>query len=595
VIHKPLGKKMETQFNSARLKWQTLQHNGIAFPPEYKPRGISISILGEKYLLNAAQEELIYAWSKKKDTHYVKDRVFESNFMSDFRNVLPAKFASVSRISELDLSDAYRLVDEEKKLKEEEKERIRNLPRDEKRRISQSKKIERERLRSIYGLAVVDGVTVEIANWLVEPPGLFMGRGQHPLRGRWKPRVQPQDVILNMGQDAEAPEGNWKAIVNDHTSTWLATWMEKLTGKRKYMWLHDSSDLRQNSDKEKYNRANMLGKHIDKVHERIVKRMINSKDLSQKKISTVCYLISKLAMRVGDEKDPDEADTVGASTLRVEHIRFPVNQGVRSIEFNFLGKDSVPWQKSLEVNSQDTEALLMNMKLFMKDKKRDEQIFDGITSAKVNSFLRSIDNKRVPGLTAKVFRTFIATQVVRDALLDPPIKVSNESSEMEKIYVAKKANLLAAVTCNHKKGIDPNNPTSKLAFERFQKSVEKKEEIIRKIEEDIASHKWKTDLQKKRMMDRLEKVRITLRIQKETRDYNLGTSLRNYIDPRVLKSWMNHVDLEWKKIFTATLQRKFRWVETCSDAELRQFLPDIKENDQYKNETVIQEESLAKS
>lgn len=586
---------METQFNSARPKWQTLQHNGIAFPPEYKPRGINISILGEKYLLNAAQEELIYAWSKKKDTHYVKDRVFESNFLGDFRNLLPPKFASISKISELDLSDAYRLVDEEKILKEEEKERIRNLPRDEKRRISLSKKIERERLRSIYGLAIVDGVTVEIANWLVEPPGLFMGRGQHPLRGRWKPRVQPQDVILNLGEDAEVPEGNWKAIVNDHTSTWLATWMEKLTGKRKYMWLHDSSALRQNSDKEKYNRANVLGKHIDEVNGRIVRRMINSKDLSQKKISTVCYLISKLAMRVGDEKDPDEADTVGASTLRVEHIRFPINQKARGIEFNFLGKDSVPWQKSLEVNSQDTEALFVNMKLFMKDKRPDEQIFDGITSAKVNSFLRNIDKNRVPGLTAKVFRTFIATQVVREALLNPQIKVDKGSSEMEKIYVVKKANLLAAITCNHKKGIDPKNPTSKLAFERFQKSVQKKEETIRKIEDDIASHKWKTDLQKKRMMDRLEKVQITLRIQKETRDYNLGTSLRNYIDPRVLKSWMNYVNLEWKKVFTATLQRKFRWVEACSNTELRQFLPEVKESDQYKNETIIREESLAKS
>ncbi|HZD33583.1 MAG TPA: hypothetical protein VE130_00120, partial [Nitrososphaeraceae archaeon] len=225
----------------------------------------------------------------------------------------------------------------------------------------------------------------------------------------------------------------------------------------------------------------------------------------------------------------------------------------------------------------------------------DEQIFDGITSAKVNSFLRNIDKNRVPGLTAKVFRTFIATQVVREALLNPQIKVDKGSTEMEKIYVVKKANLLAAITCNHKKGIDPNNPTSKLAFERFQKSVQKKEETIRKIEDDIASHKWKTDLQKKRMMDRLEKVQITLRIQKETRDYNLGTSLRNYIDPRVLKSWMNYVNLEWKKVFTATLQRKFRWVETCSDAELRQFLPEDKESDQYKNETIIREESLAKS
>ena len=27
-------------------------------------------------------------------------------------------------------------------------------------------------------------------------------------------------------------------------------------------------------------------------------------------------------MRVGDEKDPDEADTVGATTLRKEHLKF---------------------------------------------------------------------------------------------------------------------------------------------------------------------------------------------------------------------------------------------------------------------------------
>ena len=39
-------------------------------------------------------------------------------------------------------------------------------------------------------------------------------------------------------------------------------------------------------------------------------------------------------MRVGDEKDPDEADTVGATTLRKEHIKLTEN----SIEFDFLGK-----------------------------------------------------------------------------------------------------------------------------------------------------------------------------------------------------------------------------------------------------------------
>ena len=67
---------------------------------------------------------------------------------------------------------------------------------------------------------------------------------------------------------------------------------------------------------------------------------MSSRDINQKKIATVCYLIFKLAMRVGDEKDPDEADTVGASTLRVEHINFVKDKfGKNAIEFNFLGKD----------------------------------------------------------------------------------------------------------------------------------------------------------------------------------------------------------------------------------------------------------------
>ena len=36
-------------------------------------------------------------------------------------------------------------------------------------------------------------------------------------------------------------------------------------------------------------------------------------------------MIYRTAMRVGDEKDPDEADTVGATTLRTEHIKLTAN------------------------------------------------------------------------------------------------------------------------------------------------------------------------------------------------------------------------------------------------------------------------------
>src|ERR687889_1021288 len=353
----------------ANVKWNTLEHRGVAFPPEYQPQGIGITIRCERFILNRDQEELVYAWAKKKNTHYIEDPVFQINFLNDLRMLLPDRFQNIDTIKDIDFSEAFRLVDRDNVLKEAEIDRIKNLPREEKRKISLERKQERERLKSIYGKAIVDGIEVEIANWLVEPPGLFMGRGQHPLRGKWKPRVRAQDVILNLGEDASVPEGAWKNIVHDHSSTWLATWIEKLTGKRKYVWLHDSAVLRQSNDKEKYDKAKKLEKYIGKVQKQIIRIMLNSNNINQKKVATVCYLIFKLAMRVGDEKDPDEADTVGASTLRVEHIKFVIDKnGKNSIEFNFLGKDSVPWQKKIELKSKDTEILYSNLKLFMNNK-----------------------------------------------------------------------------------------------------------------------------------------------------------------------------------------------------------------------------------
>ncbi|MDW0186152.1 MAG: DNA topoisomerase I [Nitrososphaeraceae archaeon] len=553
-------------------KWTDLEHNGVAFPPEYVQRGINVKILGEIFFLNREQEELIYAWAKKKDTHYVKDPVFQGNFLSDFKKLLPERFTSVRNIDEIDMTEAFSLVDKEFKIKENEKIRIKSLTRDERRRISQEKKLEKEKLKAIYGKAKIDGIEVDVANWLVEPPGIFMGRGLHPLRGRWKPRVTPKDVTLNLGQDASAPEGPWKAIVHDHYSTWLASWIENLTGKRKYVWLHDSSYLRQGNDKAKYDTAKKLEYYISDIEKEIINQMLNSKDVTRKKIATVCYLIYKLAMRVGDEKDTDEADTIGASTLRVEHLKFPKLGDKVQIEFNFLGKDSVPWQKTLEISSPDTKALYENLLFFMKGKNKSDEIFEDITSSKVNKFLRSIDKENVPNLTAKVFRTCIATAIVKQHLSEPILKVNKNESEFKKVYVAKIANLQAAITCNHKKGIDPKNPASKKAWEKFEQSLENKKEKIKQLRMELKEKKWKTELQKLRKEQRVEKLEFQLRLQKETRDYNLGTSLRNYIDPRVFKSWCDYVDLDWTKIYTSTLQRKFKWIEQYSKSDLKKYL-----------------------
>ena len=46
------------------MKWKTLEHNGVLFPPEYNYQGISIKINGEKRKLAENQEEMAWAWTK---------------------------------------------------------------------------------------------------------------------------------------------------------------------------------------------------------------------------------------------------------------------------------------------------------------------------------------------------------------------------------------------------------------------------------------------------------------------------------------------------------------------------------------------------
>ena len=188
---------------------------------------------------------------------------------------------------------------------------------------------------------------------MVEPPSIFMGRGSHPMRGRWKPRIFPDDVVLNLSEDAPVPpppvQGNWKSIAHDHESIWLAYWVDKLSQVRKYVWPSDVSDLRQERDKMKYENAKKLRRKLGDVR-LFVEKSLSSPDIKTRKLATVCYLIDNLSMRVGDEKDEDEADTVGASTLRVEHVKFLP----KGVEFDFLGKDSVRWEKSLPLDGANS-------------------------------------------------------------------------------------------------------------------------------------------------------------------------------------------------------------------------------------------------
>ena len=496
--------------------WRTLSHNGIAFPDPYVHKGLPFRVMGQEVTLSPLAEEMAYQFAKKKDTPYVQDPVFVANFMKYFLKQLPATAGKQARFQDFDFSSFYRIVDEEKRDKEA-------MTKEAKRSFAASRKEKREKMRETYGKALLDGKEIEVANWMAEPPGLFMGRGAHPLRGSWKPRVAPADVTLNLGEDAPRPPGSWGSVVHDHESIWIARWIDKLTEKEKYVWPHESSDIQQSRNKEKYDKALRIGERLPRLQAAIRKKM-DEKDEKTRKIATVCCLIDEVGMRVGDEKDEDEADTVGATTLRVEHIKRLDDQ---AIEFDFLGKDSVRWIKTLE---GPDPALVRNLRKFIAGKKPDKEVFDGITSSNVNALLSSI----VDGLSAKVFRTYHATKTVEESLGSKDV---TKSDDFEKLRHAKLANLDAAIYCNHKRTVPKT----------WEASLEKKKQKL--AEYKVAGKE-----------ERVKKLELDIDLTERTKEYNLNTSMKNYIDPRIYKAWCDYVGLDWNRLYSKSLQRKFSWV-----------------------------------
>ena len=79
--------------------------------------------------------------------------------------------------------------------------------------------------------------------------------------------------------------------------------------------LGDVSDFKAKSDMEKFDLAKKLKKKITDIR-RENNDNLESNDVKQRQLATALYLIDKFALRVGNEKGSDKADTVGVSSLK---------------------------------------------------------------------------------------------------------------------------------------------------------------------------------------------------------------------------------------------------------------------------------------
>ncbi len=537
---------------------KSLVHNGIYVPP-YDLKGFSVKIQGQAFKLTEKTEPMAVAWARRtlSTTILPPDKVFKRNFMKEFLAKIKEENPQATSLDgfeakyldqienapatlnngnqplslDIDFSQIVNFVEVDKAAKLA-------LTKEEKKKQAEERKVKRLALKEKYGYAEVDGQRLEIANWTAEPSCLFAGRGDHPQRGKWKEGPSESDIVLNLPKDEKGnllvprPAGNWKEIVWESNKMYVAKWQDKLTGKIKYVWFSDTAFLKQNREKEKFQKAETLGKQIKQIEAHILKNL-DTKDVERRKVATVSWLILVPNMRVGDEKDPDEADTVGAITLRPEHIKIKGD----TLHFDFLGKDSVRWIKQYQAPA----PVIRNIEEFSKDTSK-VYLFQGIDSKKVSRFL----SEKMPRLTAKVFRTWRCTTTVKEEL--ERSGVTKTDPDYKKNFAAKMANFKVAEVANHKKKVSPT----------FDERFAKKEANLKNLQELLVAKKAagkKTEA----VETRIERAKLDLELTKLTKEYNLGTSLKSYIDPTAYIKWAKKVKFDIEKFYPTTLRNKFSW------------------------------------
>ena len=533
-------------------KWISLSHHGVLFPPPYAPLVPTVHMLydGEPYPLAPAAEEVALFYASMMKREYVKHKVFNKNFMTDWKGQMTAaEKAKITDLTKCDFSKMSAYLDansEARKARPKEEKEI--------------EKVEKAKLKEKYGFAVIDGERCAIGNYNVEPPGLFQGRGEHPKMGKLKARLRPEDVTINVSDRANAPAPppgtRWKEVVQKDDVTWLAAWTENIAGNSKYVMLAADSPLKQRADLEKYEKARRLKELAPTIREKYTE-MLKSTQMVDRQKSTALYFIDKLALRAGGEKDTEEeADTVGCCNLRYEHVFCEQSEDgeTKFIRFDFPGKDSIRYENTVEVIPQ----VWKNIRIFKKEPKGPgDELFDRLKVPELNRYLQEF----MPGLTAKVWRTYNASVTLQEQLKTTPVDGTVE----DKFLAYQRANRAVAVLCNHQRG----------ASKQHGAQVEKMDEAITDIKKQLKESRKKLKEEKKgdknaKKIEQLKKKIAGLEVREkkkeiakvdkeENKTIALSTSKLNYLDPRISAQWCKMHKVPRNKVYNKTQQTKFKW------------------------------------
>jgi len=196
-----------------------------------------------------------------------------------------------------------------------------------------------------------------------------------------------------------------------------------------------------------------------------------------------------------------------------------------------------------------------------------------LEAAKVCNHKRTIPNTWKSSLEKKQDRLQVIKKWATDAQSKIKQKIKDWTKKHEEQLAKQEERLRAAVERleeserqleeQEAQGKDVSVVRKRVKSRR--EAVAKQRQRIRdmKVKQAERMEKLRQSLEKRKRRDEsaVEKMKLNLTIQEETRDYNLSTSLKSYIDPRIYYEWGKKVEYDWKKYYQKALHKKFSWVD----------------------------------
>ncbi|XP_064538503.1 DNA topoisomerase 1-like [Drosophila montana] len=381
------------EVSPSKVKWQTLKHNGPLFPGSYErlPENVRFIYDDCPIELTEQAEEVATFYAKLLRTPFVELSEFNENFFKDFRSCLSVE--QRLHITSFELCNFQKIGQH---LEEQQVAK------------SQQESEDDER----YGYCYMDGERLRIKQFRIKPPGLCCPRNGFSLTmGMIRPRVLPEDVMINCDEYAEPPAPphghRWRQVVHDRSVSWLYSWHDLVSGSTHYVHARiDKSKRYRLPLRDQLETARRLQQHLPSIR-REYRQLWSSDQWLVRQRSVALYCIDQLAISCDA---PEQPDKVTLCDLRVEnlqlHPRLAGRKNVVRLQARMSNRQRV--LRSMCVQPE----VFYNLRVFVCGKEPNDLVLEELTTQQLNAHLEYL----MDGLTSHIFCICNASQLLEQRL-----------------------------------------------------------------------------------------------------------------------------------------------------------------------------------